>query len=87
VKYGTVALAHCLLDRWSPYHDLAVIVYEADNFYQKAHTIVMRWWKRASIGDHITLEELVDALLDVEEYVFPETANHRKTSRGWNEVR
>ena len=81
VKFGTVALAHCLADRWCPYHDLAGIVYEAEDFYQTSHSIVMRCWKRVSVGDRITMEDLLDALLDVEEYDLTKTTKHRK-SRG-----
>jgi hypothetical protein len=48
VKYGTVALAHCLLDHCSPYHDLAGIVYEAV-FSFVTH---LRWCAARTLATH-----------------------------------
>jgi hypothetical protein len=38
----------------------------------------MGYWKRASMGDVITMDELLDCLLDVEEYSLPDTSKQWK---------
>jgi hypothetical protein len=78
VKYGPSALSHILTDRWSPYHDIVGIIYEADDFYEVSHNIVMWCWKHASMGDVTTMDELQDYLLVVEEYSLPDTSKQRK---------
>jgi hypothetical protein len=50
VKYDNLALSHILTDCWSPYHDIADIVYEAEDFHEVSHNIVMGCWKCTSIG-------------------------------------
>jgi hypothetical protein len=81
VRYGTLALSHILTDHLSPYHDIACIIYQADDFYEVSHNIVMGCWKRASMGDVITMDEVLDSLLDVELYSLPNISKGRK-SRG-----
>jgi hypothetical protein len=71
VKYGSVVFSCCHGDKSSPYHAIAGIVYEADDFYTVLHSIIMACWKRASKGDNITMDELLEYLLDVEEYSLP----------------
>jgi hypothetical protein len=41
VQYGTLTISHIITEHWSPYHDIADIVYEADDFYEVSHNIVM----------------------------------------------
>jgi hypothetical protein len=71
VQYGTLALSHISTDHWSPYHNIAGIVYQDDDFYGVSHNIVVGCWKRAYMGDVITKDELLDCLLDVDLYSLP----------------
>jgi hypothetical protein len=73
VKYGTLGVSHLLTDRWSPCHDIAGIVYEADDFYDVSHNIVMGCWKHAYMGDVVTMDELLDCVLDMEDYSLLDT--------------
>jgi hypothetical protein len=61
-----------------PLPQYCCIVYEADDFYEVSHNIVMGCWKRASIGDFVTIDELLDCLLDVEDYSLPVTSKQWK---------
>jgi hypothetical protein len=81
VKYGSVVFSCGHGEKLSPYHDIAGIVYEAENFYTVLHNIIMGCWKRASIGENITMNELLEYLLDVEEYSLPKFTKPRR-SRG-----
>jgi hypothetical protein len=67
VKYGSMVFSSFHGDISSPYHGIADIVYEADDFYTVLHSIIMACWKRAPKGDNITTDELIEYLLDVEE--------------------
>jgi hypothetical protein len=67
VKYGSMVFSSCHGDISRPYHDIAGIVYEEDDFYTVLHSIIMACWKRASKGENITSDELIEYLLDVEE--------------------
>jgi hypothetical protein len=78
VKYGSMVFSSCHGDISSPYHDIAGIVYEADNFYIVLHSIIMACWKRASKGDTIAMDELIEYLLDVEEYSLPKVTKPRR---------
>jgi hypothetical protein len=44
VKYGSMVFSCCHGDISSPYHDIAGIVYEADDFYTVLHSIIMACW-------------------------------------------
>jgi hypothetical protein len=81
VKYGSVVFSCCHGDTSSPYHDIAGIFYEVDDFYTVLHTIIMGCWKIALIGDKITMDELLEYLLDLEEYYLPKVIKPRM-SRG-----
>jgi hypothetical protein len=50
----------------------------ADDFYEVSHSIVMGCWKRASMGDVITIDEVLDGLLDVEMYTLPNILKERR---------
>jgi hypothetical protein len=78
VKYGSVVFSCFHGDKSSPYHDISGIVYEADDFYTVLHSIIMACWKRASKGDKITMDELLEYLLDVEEYSLPKVTKPRR---------
>jgi hypothetical protein len=78
VGYGALALSHILANHWSPYRDIACIVYQDDDFYEVSHNIVMGCWKRASMVDVITMDEVLDSLLDVELYSLPNFSKERK---------
>jgi hypothetical protein len=78
VKYGSVVFSSCHGDISSHYHDIAGILYEADEFYTVLHSIIMACWKRASKGDNITMDELLEYLLDVEEYSLPNVTKPRR---------
>jgi hypothetical protein len=78
VQYGTLALSHILADHWRPYHDIAGTVYQADDFYEVSHNIVMGCWKLASMGDVIKMDELLDFFVDVELYSLPNISKTRK---------
>jgi hypothetical protein len=66
------------LDHLSPYHDITGIVYESDNFYKVSHSIIGGCWRRALIGDRITMDDLFQYLLDVEEYALSRLTKKRK---------
>jgi hypothetical protein len=53
-------------------------VYEVDDFYTVLHSIITACWKRASKGDKITIDELLEYLLDVEEYSLPKVTKPRR---------
>jgi hypothetical protein len=72
LQYGTLALSHILTDRWSPYHDIAGIVYQADDF-MRFHTTLL--W---GAGNLCLMDELLDCLLDVELYSLPNISKERK---------
>jgi hypothetical protein len=78
VKYGSMVFSSCHGDISSPYHDIAGIVYEADDFYTGIHSIIMACWKRASKGYKIKMDELIEYLLDVEEYSLPKVTKPRR---------
>jgi hypothetical protein len=78
VKYGSVVFSSCHGDTSSHYHDIAAIVYEANDFYTVIHSIIMACWKRASKGEKITMDELLEYLLDVEEYSLPKVTKPRR---------
>jgi hypothetical protein len=78
VRYETLALSHILTDHWSPYHDIACIVYQDDDFYEVSHNIAMGCWKCASMDDVITMDEVLDSLLDVELYFLHNISKEKK---------
>jgi hypothetical protein len=78
VKYGSVVFSSCHGDKFSPYYDIAGIVCEVDNFYTVLHSIIMACWKRASQGGNITMDELLEYLLDVEQYSLPKVMKPRR---------
>jgi hypothetical protein len=73
-----MVFSSCHGDISSPYHDIDVIVYEADDFYTVLQSIIMACWKRASKGDKITTDELIEYLFDVEEYSLPKVTKPRR---------
>jgi hypothetical protein len=78
VKYGSVVFSSFHGDISIPYHYIAGIVYEADDFYTVLHSIIMACWKRASKGEKITMDELLEYLLDVEENSLPKVTKPRR---------
>jgi hypothetical protein len=67
VKYGSMVFSSCHGDTSSPYHDIAGIVYEADDFYTVLQSIIMACWKRASKGDKITTDGLIEYLWQLDQ--------------------
>jgi hypothetical protein len=78
VMYGSMVFSSCHGDISSPYHDTTGIVTEAEDFYAVLHSIIMVCWKRASKGDKITMDELIEHLLDAEEYSLPKVTKTRR---------
>jgi hypothetical protein len=77
VWYGLLVLSRILTYQWSPYHDIACIAYQSDDLYEVSHNIVMGCWKRVSMGDVVTMDEMLDSLLDVELYFLPNISKER----------
>jgi hypothetical protein len=78
VNYGSVVFLSCHGEESSPYHNITGIVYDEDDFYTVLHSIIMACWKRASKGGNITMDELIENLLDVEEYSYPKVTKPRR---------
>jgi hypothetical protein len=78
VKYGSMVFSSCYGEISSHYHAISGIVYEADDFYTVLHSTIMACWKRASKGGKITMDELIEYLLDVEEYSLPKVTKTRR---------
>jgi hypothetical protein len=78
VKYGSVVFSCCRGDKFSRYHEISGIVYEADDFCTVLYSIIMACWKRASKGGNIAMDELIEYLLDVEEYSLPKVTKPRR---------
>jgi hypothetical protein len=71
IKHGPTIITAALIDVFNPYHDMAHLIFEADNFPEISKGILREYMALVDNGQHIKFGELVETLLDIERYEQP----------------
>jgi hypothetical protein len=71
IKHGPTIITATLIDVFNPYHDMAQLVLEADNFPEISKVILREYMALAANGQQIKFAELVESLMAIERYEQP----------------
>jgi hypothetical protein len=75
--HGPTIITAALIDVFNPYHDMAQLVFEADNFPEISKGILREYMALAANGQQIKFAELVESLMDIERYEQPKQKKGR----------
>jgi hypothetical protein len=71
IKHGPTIITAALIDVFNPYHDMAQLVFEADNFPEISKGILREYMALAANRQQIKFVELVESLMDIGRYEQP----------------
>jgi hypothetical protein len=81
IKHGPTIITSDLIGVLNPYHNMAQLVFEADNFPEVSKGILREYMALAANGQQIKFAELVESLMDIEMYEQPKQ-NKVRMGRG-----
>jgi hypothetical protein len=68
IKHGPTIITSALISVFNLHHDMAQLVFEADNFPEISKGILREYMALAVNGQQIKFAELVESLMDIERY-------------------
>jgi hypothetical protein len=71
IKHGPIIITAALIDVYNPYHDMAQLLFETNNFAELSKGILREYMVLGAKGQQLKYGELAETLLDVKRYEQP----------------